>query len=223
MDSPLLAPLSPQERAEFLGRARRRVYKRGEVVVREGDLADSLHLVTGGILAVRVSTARGETATLNLLRTGDYFGELALLSREAEQRRTATIEAFETSETMCLPVSAFEELRRRHPSVDHMLSSLLARRVDELSQRLLETLYDTLDIRVVRRLAELAEVYGGGHDDAPVTIRLTQSHLADLVGGTRSSVNQVLQRLVATQVVELHRGRIVVLRASELRRRTSVS
>ena len=39
---------------------------------------------------------------------------------------------------------------------------------------------------------------------------LTQELLAELVGGTRPSVNQVLQRLVARDVVELGRGRVTV-------------
>jgi len=34
--------------------------------------------------------------------------------------------------------------------------------------------------------------------------------VAELVGGTRPSVNQILQRLVARGVVELGRGRVTV-------------
>jgi CRP-like cAMP-binding protein len=54
-----------------------------------------------------------------------------------------------------------------------------------------------------------------------VTIPLTQEQLAELVGGTRPSVNQVLQRLAQQRVVELGRGRVVVLNTGELARRVS--
>ena len=52
----------------------------------------------------------------------------------------------------------------------------------------------------------------------PVTIPLTQDELAELVGGTRPSVNQVLRRFVDEGMVELGRGRIVVTDAAALRR-----
>jgi CRP/FNR family cyclic AMP-dependent transcriptional regulator len=61
---------------------------------------------------------------------------------------------------------------------------------------------------VYRRLHELAELYA--EQPGPVVVPLTQELLAELVGGTRPSVNQVLQRLVALGVVELGRGRLTV-------------
>ena len=52
---------------------------------------------------------------------------------------------------------------------------------------------------------------GPGPGPGPVTVPLTQELLADLVGGTRPSVNAVLQRLASRGVVELGRGRITVV------------
>jgi CRP-like cAMP-binding protein len=53
-----------------------------------------------------------------------------------------------------------------------------------------------------------------------VVVPLTQEHLADFVGGSRPTVNQVLQRLVAQGVVQLGRGRITVLDRQALRRKS---
>jgi CRP-like cAMP-binding protein len=216
MDWPLLAPLDEDERRRLLASARRRRFARGEVLVHQGDPSDSLHLVGSGRLAVRVATADGDNATLNLLGPGDYFGELSLLDGKPP-RRSASIVALEPAETLSLSATAFRELRQRHRGAEQLLLALMARRVEELSARLLEAMYDDLDHRVVRRLAELARLYA---EDAagPVTIPLTQEHLAELVGGTRPSVNQVLQRLAGRGVVELGRGRITVLHREWLAR-----
>jgi CRP/FNR family transcriptional regulator, cyclic AMP receptor protein len=54
-----------------------------------------------------------------------------------------------------------------------------------------------------------------------VTIPLTQDELAELVGGTRPSVNQVLRRFVDEGMLELSRGRIVVTDAAALGRAAS--
>ncbi len=100
-------------------------------------------------------------------------------------------------------------------AAEQLLLLLLARRVEELSGRLLEAMYDDLDHRVARRLSHLTQVYAAGRPD-PVEVPLTQEQLADLVGGTRPSVNQVLQRLAAEGVLRLGRGRITVLTRDRL-------
>jgi CRP-like cAMP-binding protein len=217
MEWPLLTPLGDAERSALLRASRRRTYARGEVIFHEGDVGDSLHLVIQGHLAVRVSTPGGERATLNVVGPGAHVGELALVDRSGPHIRSATVVALEPAETRTLSASAFYDLCDRHPRVQGLLVDLLARRVRDLSFRLLETMYLTLDQRLYRRLLFLAEVYADGRPH-PV-IPLTQEQLADLVGGTRPTVNQVLQRLVDDQVVELHRGRLVVLDVPALRRR----
>ncbi|GAA1793597.1 Crp/Fnr family transcriptional regulator [Nocardioides hankookensis] len=208
MDWPLLAALDTEERGRILRAARRRSYARGDVLVNEGDPSDSLHLVAAGRLAVRVSTPDGDHATINLLGPGDYFGELSLLDGRPRVR-SATIIALEPAECLTLSAAEFRDLRARHRAADQLLLALMAGRIDELSARLLEATYDSLDQRVHRRLAELADLYGAA--DGPVVVPLTQEQLAELVGGTRPSVNLVLQALVSEGVVELGRGRITVI------------
>jgi CRP-like cAMP-binding protein len=211
----LLEPLRPADREALLAVARRRSFARGEVVCHEGDPADSLHLVEQGHLAVRSGLASGATATFTILSAGDYFGELALL--RADRRRTATVVALEPSRTLAVAASAFDALCARNPGLERVVAALLADRIDTLSRRLLETMYESVDRRVHRRLLELARSYGTG--GAAATIPLSQAQLADLVGSTRPSVNLVLQRLVELGVVGLGRARIEVLDLAALERR----
>ena len=183
----------------------------------EGDPASSLHVLVAGRLAVSVSTPAGDTAMLNLLSPGDSFGELSLLRHEAPAERSATVLALEPSETLSLSAVVFRRLCTTHPEVEQLLATLLSRRVKELSGRLLEAMYVGVGRRVYARLFEFAEVYT--HDAGPVTVPLTQSQLADLVGGSRPTVNQALQRLAEQGVVELGRGRVTVRDRTSLRRR----
>lgn len=215
MDWPLLRSLTDADRQELLALGRRRRFARNEVVCHEGDPADSLHLVVAGHLSIRISLASGDTATINVLGPGSSFGELALL--RADGARTATVTALEAAETVAVPASAFQQLCRRQPEVQRMLSVILGERVDELSRRLLEMTYVGLDRRVYRRLLELASSYDDG--SGPPVVPLTQSQLADLTGGTRPTINQVLQRLVEQRVLEVGRGRIVVLDREQLARK----
>ncbi len=215
----LLEPLRDDDREAFLAVARPRTFARNEALCHEGDPADSLHLVEHGHLAVRAGLASGATATFTILSSGDYFGELALL--RADHRRTATVTALEPSRTLAIAATAFDALCRRSPGIERIVSALLADRIDILSRRLLETMYESVDRRVYRRLLELARSYGGsaGRSDGTAVIPLSQTQLANLVGATRPSVNQVLQRLAELHVVGLSRSRIEVLDLAALERR----
>jgi CRP-like cAMP-binding protein len=214
----LLEPLRADDREALLALARPRAFARGEVICHEGDPADSLHLVEHGHLAVRGGLASGATVTFTILSAGDYFGELALL--RDDHRRTATVVALEPSRTLAVAGTAFDALCRRNPGIERVVSTLLAERIDALSRRLMETMYESLDRRVYRRLLELARSYGA--PDGAATIPLSQHQLADLVGASRPSVNQVLQRLAERGVVRLSRSRIEVVDLAALAQRAAV-
>lgn len=212
VDWPLLRSLSASERTELLELAHARTFARHEVVCRAGDPADALHLVAGGRLAVSVSLPSGATAMLSVLGAGDYFGELALL--RTSTRRTASVQALEPAVTLAIGGAAFRRLCGQRPRVERALTTLLADQVDSLSRHLLEALYEGLDARVHHRLAELAATYGSDH--GAVVLPLTQAQLAELAGGTRPTVNQILRRLEARGVIALGRGRVTVLDAARL-------
>lgn len=217
MTWPLLAPLHDDERASLLAVARPRSFGKGEVVFHEGDPGESLHLVKSGRFAVRVSIPSGDTATLSVLSPGADFGELALLGENRE--RTATVSALEPSTTLMLSRNDFLQLRTRHPLVEQLLVQRLARRVDELSQSLLEALYVGVDRRVMRRLLDLGAAYEVDKRSS-VVVPITQDDLAGMAGTTRPTVNQVLQRLASDGTIVLGRGRIEIVDRAALRRRS---
>lgn len=220
MDWALLAALSERDRDAVLAATRRRGFAKGESVFHEGDPADGVHLVVSGHFAVRVTTPQGERATLNVLQPGDAVGELSLVDRTHVHHRSASVVALEDSETLALSAEMFHGLCDRHPSVRELMVVLLAARVRDLSVRLVEVTFVGLDQRLCRRLVELVEIYRtqrGGTGCGPVEIPLTQDELADLVGGTRPSVNQALQRLRRLGIIELARGRLLVRDPTRLR------
>lgn len=199
----------PQEAVRaVLTIARRRTFARGEVVFHRGDPANALHLISSGRFAVRITTPLGDTATLNVRGRGDAFGELALVSEELE--RSATVQALEDAETRSVLRDDFERLRREHPSVDAILVAILADRVRRLSEQLTEAYYLSADERVVRRLADLAELYEG-------SVPLPQEVLAELAGTSRATVNRVVRGLEKRGVVRLGRARIEIEAVDRLR------
>lgn len=197
----------------LLSIARRRRFSRHEVVFHRDDPGDSLHLVNKGRFAIRIMTPLGDTVTIGVRGPGDSFGEMALVTDG--MRRSATVAALEEAETFAVYLAEFEQLRKEHPSVNQVLIAFLAEEVRRQNELVLEALYIPVERRILRRLAELAELYGGEESVIP----LTQEELAEMAGTTRSTVNRVLQDEQQRGTLELKRGRTIVLDADEIARR----
>jgi CRP/FNR family transcriptional regulator, cyclic AMP receptor protein len=211
----LLADVPEEALHALLTIARRRTFERNEVVFHRGDPADSLHLIRRGRFSVRIATPLGDTAMLSVRGPGDAFGELALLGREPV--RSATVSALEPGETHSIYLGDFERLRREHPLVNDVLVGILTDRLRRLSDQLVEAYYVPADRRVLRRVCELAELYGRGEPE--VVVPLTQEEIAELAGTSRATVNRVLREAERRGAVELRRGRTAVLDPEELGRR----
>lgn len=209
----IFAGLPEEDVRAMLALARRSTYRRGEVVFHRHDPADAMHLITKGRFDVRIATALGDEVALAIWGPGDIFGELAVLT---DRDRTATVTALEPGETLVVRGSEVRRLAHRHPSLDEVLVRVLAERVAFLSERLVEAYTVDAETRVARRVLELARVYGGGA--APVVIPLIQDELAALAGTSRATVNRVLRDAERRGIVELRRGRTVVLDEDALAR-----
>jgi CRP/FNR family transcriptional regulator, cyclic AMP receptor protein len=203
MEWQLFAGVPQEDVRRLLAIARRRTFDRGEVVFHRGDPANALHLIVQGRFAIAITTPLGETAMLGIRGPGDAFGDLALVSG-ASAERSATVSALESGETRSVARDDFARLRREHPSVDAVLVAILAESVRRLSEHVIEAYYLSAESRVLRRLAELADLYGGA-------VPLSQETLAELAGTSRATVNRVLREQAERGVVELGRAKIVVL------------
>lgn len=217
MQFSILDSLSDADRRRVLASTTRRRYGRREVLFHEQDPGDSLHLIESGKVAVRITTLNGEQATLHVLGPGEVVGTFAALRED--QRRTASVQALEPTETLAISRAQFQSLRRAHPTIDSFVIDVLLADVLRVNTLLLEALFAPVEQRLLRRLVDLCGVYGTGAVNGPVHIALTQQDLASLAGTSRATANRVLRELEDAGAVELTRNRIHVLDLPALRRR----
>jgi CRP/FNR family transcriptional regulator, cyclic AMP receptor protein len=205
MEWQLLEGVPAEEVRLLLSVARRRRFARKEVVFHRDDPADSLHLVSKGRFAIQTATPVGDTFMIGIRGAGDTFGEMALVGSHA---RSATIVALEPSETFSIYEGDFQRLQAQHEAINRALLNFFAREVRALHDRLLEALYVPVERRVIRRLSDLAELYGDG--GRHVVVPLTQEMLAELAGTSRETVNRILRDEERRGTLELQRGRTVL-------------
>ena len=167
----MLRHLSSEALAELAARARRRSLAATEVVFKEGDPGDALHIVTAGALAV-VRPSHDSDLVLERLGPGQAFGELAVLNGAA---RLASVIAIESSETVEVGRDDFERVLDSNPQAMRRMLGALARDLTlakEEVARQNRSLEDTVrerteqlresHLEVIRRLGQAAE----SRDDA---------------------------------------------------------
>lgn len=114
--SALFQPFNSKERRALIERFRAREVTKGAAIVREGERSDGLYVVLSG--AVSVAKAG---RSLALLREGDIFGEMSLLTKTPA---TATVTATRRTSLLRLPGEDFEELIMSHPQILVLVSEL---------------------------------------------------------------------------------------------------
>src|SRR3972149_12026889 len=77
--------------------ARRRQYRRDEVIFHREDPGDSLHIIESGRVEILLPSHGGEELILAILGPGDFFGDLSLLDGAP---RSATAMAREPTTTV---------------------------------------------------------------------------------------------------------------------------
>jgi CRP-like cAMP-binding protein len=112
--------LSLQEVSYFLLMAQTKTFKKGDVIIREGDASDDkAYCLKMG----KVSIERGNDviATLDM---GDIFGELALITNEP---RTATVKALDDAEVLVFNKDDFLMLYRKSDRYEEIKQKILGR------------------------------------------------------------------------------------------------
>jgi CRP/FNR family transcriptional regulator, cyclic AMP receptor protein len=118
---PLFADLDDREVAQIARSFKERRFSDGETVIKEGLGGAAFFLIESG--EAKVSVAGKERATL---RSGDYFGEIALIDEGA---RSATLVA--SGELVCYGITLWEfrPLVQGNPEIAWKLLQALAKRL----------------------------------------------------------------------------------------------
>ncbi|MBW1779975.1 MAG: cyclic nucleotide-binding domain-containing protein [Deltaproteobacteria bacterium] len=96
-------------------------YESGEIIIQEGSTGDWIYIILEGQAKVTKRTEAG-ILTLDTLKKGAIFGEMALLGQSQERRSASVIAA---DGPVKLGVLDFELLLRDYESLSHQLRSLI--------------------------------------------------------------------------------------------------
>jgi putative ABC transport system ATP-binding protein len=99
-------------------------HRAGSVIVRQGDPGDKFYVIKSGSLEVRIED-KGDVRPIKTLGSGEFFGEIALMTGEA---RTATVVALNDAELLSLGKEDFQRVLETSDSFEAELRKVVFER-----------------------------------------------------------------------------------------------
>jgi CRP-like cAMP-binding protein len=213
--SALSDALDPASLRQLLAMARTVRLARGEVYQTRGSPVDGVVIVAKGFLRISLSNTEGKRHVVRHLGPGQIFNLLPVMDGGPAIHDA---EAGIDTELVVLPTQAFLELQRLNPALTAAAQRLLNARARMLYDALADAMLLTLSQRCARSLLDVVAEFGEPTGTAgAMSVRLSQSEFAEMLGNARPVVNRALMKLQRSGVIELGYQRIVVLRPSALR------
>ena len=156
-----------------------------DIIFCQGDRADSVFYVQSGKVKLSVTSTNGKEAVIAVLGDGDFFGEGSLISQPV---RLATATALE--ECTLNRIDKSKMLRVLHDEAqfsDRFTAHLLTRN-SRVEADLVDQLMNSSEKRLARTLLLLANFGKEGRPE-PITTKISQETLAEIVGTTRPRIS----------------------------------
>jgi CRP/FNR family cyclic AMP-dependent transcriptional regulator len=204
----LLGKLSGDEIDTLLHYSRVERYPAGREIFSKGSLGQCMMAVLSGTVKMSSVSPEGKEIVFNIMNSGECFGEIALLDGD---ERSADAVAMTDCELLVLNRRDFMPILEKRADICLILLKVLCQRLRQTSEQVEDVLFRHLESRIAKRLLHLAESANlHGVPGSPVELHVSQRELGHMAGGSRESVNKVLQSWHRAGLIDLRKGSILI-------------
>jgi CRP/FNR family transcriptional regulator, cyclic AMP receptor protein len=202
----------PVIRATHLGR--RRKYKTGEYLYRQGETSSLFYFVLRGHVQISASREDGAEFVLEVMGRWAVCGEGAAFDGRA---RFSSAKALEESEAVVFDAATLKDSFHAHPDLAVALLAIMSIKQRVLGIRALYLSSPRPEARIAELLRRLVDLYGRPDGATTVVnINLTHEQMAAMTGTTRVTVTRVLKRLRLDGALQLKGRQLRILDQSRL-------
>ncbi|MDR2663176.1 MAG: cyclic nucleotide-binding domain-containing protein [Treponema sp.] len=197
-----------------------RVYPKDSMICSEGEPGDELFIIQKGTVKITKIVNNNEVL-LAVLKSGDIFGEMALLESKP---RAACAVAYEECHVMAVNRVNFERMVSTQPQIVARLTTLLAERIWFIYKQLANTLindpigrmYDALLIQLEKSRVPI--------NSASYTFDFGPKELVNMVGIPQNDGGLVLRKLMENKKIQIvkdkDKDKIHAMEVSEISKQT---
>ena len=165
-------------------------YPRDAVVFQQASPADAVFYIRKGRIKIVVASQQGKEAVVAVLGPDEFFGEGCLIGQPL---RLATARAMVESEIMRVGKAEMIRVLHEEPAFGELFMAHLLTRNARVEEDLADQLFNSSEKRLARTLLLLAN-FGKEGAAQPITTKISQETLAEIVGTTRPRVNAFMNK-----------------------------
>ena len=212
----LFGKLSASEIDSLISYSRLERYPAGREIFAKGSPGQSLVAVLRGRIKISSLSNEGKEIVFNIINAGEIFGEIAVLDGE---ERSADATAMTECEVLVLNRRDFLHLLENRTDLCMIMLRILCQRLRQTSEQVEDVMFRHLESRLAKKLLQLAESVGlHGLQSNSVELHLSQRELGNMAGGSRESVNKILQNWHRQGLIDLGKASVLIRDIQALRR-----
>jgi CRP/FNR family transcriptional regulator, polysaccharide utilization system transcription regulator len=191
--------LTPSETSFLEAEKHCSVYKKGEILYREGNRISGVYCIIEGILKIYKTGSDGKEQIVAFAKKGDLTGYRSVLSNEPA---CTTAEVLEETNICFIPSAVIFQLVRSNGDFSLSLLQLTCRELDQANSIIKDIAQKTVRERLAEALLMLHSTFGVSAD-GNLNIILTREELANIVGTATESVIRLLSDFKSEGLIAL--------------------
>ena len=192
------------------------MYKKGEVIFREGDSRTGVFCVHTGKIKVYKTGDEGKQHIVRFAKEGDVLGYRSLMIGEPYSVSAAALEDC----VVCrIPKDTFFKVFHTDQAFTERVVAVLSGELRQAEDRMVKLAQKPVRERLAETLLILREVYGTENgDESPINVTLSREELASVVGTATETLVRALADLKKEQLIATDKKKIRILDVSGLAR-----
>ena len=195
----------------FLRHCQCRDYKAKSVVLKQGEVSDSLYLILDGSVSVMVEDELEleHMLVVSYLNPGDFVGEMGLFDDEP-QVRSAMVIARTACSVAEISYDRFHKIRAQFPDILYAISRQMGNRLRLTTSKLSDLAFVDVSGRIARTLLDLCREPDAMTHPNGMQIKVTRQELGKIVACSREMAGRVLKSLEQEGLVTVFGKTMVV-------------
>ncbi|MEI2368097.1 Crp/Fnr family transcriptional regulator, partial [Niallia circulans] len=199
---PIFYSLSDLEIKKITDVVHHKLFKKGEMIIEEGDISTSLYIIHSGKVKLSKLTIQGKEQIVHLLTTGDFFGESNLFHDDMVMNLSC--HALEDTKICVLKKQDFDQIMLSNPEISFKLLKTITKRLSHTEDLARTLATKDPEVRIADMLLEFCEKFGTEHQNTVlINLPITREEISSYVGLTRETISRKLAKLADKDILTL--------------------
>ncbi|MCG7408310.1 Crp/Fnr family transcriptional regulator [Paenibacillus sp. ACRRX] len=186
---PIFQSLSDEEIMKIARRTRHIQYRKGQMLLNEGEKSDKLFIVNYGQVKVSKFTMDGKEQILYLLTSGDFFGELHLFN--PDETHNFSVYALEDTEICLITKAAMDRIMEDNSGISIKLLTAVTQRLAHTENLAQNLATKNPDVRIAYMILEFCQKFGKPNKEGVlIELPISREEVASYVGVTRETISR---------------------------------